>query len=73
MHSMQAYQIDFERVFAYVPVSEITYARPHAEIRALPGTVCQLLRSLYGLKQAPQNWNAHLHEFLVSMCFERSA
>ena len=42
-------------------------------MRAPPGTVCQLLRSFYGLKQAPRNWNAHLHEFLVSSCFERSA
>ena len=31
MHIMQVHQIDFERAFAYAPVLEIIYVRPHPE------------------------------------------
>ncbi|KAF0707321.1 Aste57867_6632 [Aphanomyces stellatus] len=33
--------------------------------------VCKLLKAIYGLKQAPRCWYLTLHEFLVSISFER--
>ncbi|KAF0703418.1 Aste57867_7640 [Aphanomyces stellatus] len=33
--------------------------------------VCKHLKAIYGLKQAPKCWYLTLHEFLVSISFER--
>lgn len=38
-----------------------------------PTWVCQILQSLYGLKQSPRQWNAKLHEFLISTGLTQSS
>jgi hypothetical protein len=65
-------QLDFKHAFIYAPLEEEVYVMPHPEIKIAPGHCLKLLRSLYGLKQAPRNWNAHLHDFIVSIGFQRS-
>lgn len=35
--------------------------------------VCKLKKALYGLKQAPRLWYHHIHRFLTSLSFRRSA
>lgn len=38
-----------------------------------PEWVCEIIRSLYGLKQSPRQWNAKLHEFLLSVGLTQSS
>lgn len=38
-----------------------------------PEWVCEILRSLYGLKQSPRQWNAKLHQFLLSAGLHQSS
>ena len=65
VNSMLLHQLDFERAFAYAPVEEDIYVRPHPEMRAPDGTVYKLRKSLYGLKQAPRNWNEYLNDICL--------
>ena len=72
VNSTLMHQRDFERAFAYAPVDEDIYVRPHPEMRAPDGMVCKVRKLLYGLKQAPRNWNEYLHSFLEHLGFTRS-
>jgi hypothetical protein len=61
---MQIHPLDVKYAFIYVT--------PHPKMKIAPGHCLKLLRSLYGLKQAPRNWNAHLHDFILSTGYQRS-
>ncbi|KAF0689295.1 hypothetical protein As57867_019178, partial [Aphanomyces stellatus] len=44
---------------------------PNFAVPGMEHLVCKLLKAIYGLKQAPRCWYLTLHEFLVSISFER--
>ncbi|KAF0685715.1 Aste57867_22436 [Aphanomyces stellatus] len=44
---------------------------PNFAVPGMEHLVCKLLEAIYGLKQAPRCWYLTLHEFLVSISFER--
>ena len=69
---MKIHQLDVKNAFIYAPLEEEVYVMPHPEMKIAAGHCLKLLRSLYGLKQAPRNWNAHLHDFIISIGFQRS-
>ena len=69
---MQIHQLDVKNAFIYAPLEEEVYVVPHPEMKIALGYCLKLLRFLYGLRQAPRNWNAHLHDFIISIGFQRS-
>jgi hypothetical protein len=65
---MKIHQLDVKNAFIYAPLEEEVYVIPHPEKKIAPGYCLKLLlRFLYGLKQVPRNWNAHLHDFILSL------
>jgi hypothetical protein len=73
VYNMQVHQLDVESAFIYAPLTEEVYMHPHPAMNIPRGHCLRLLKSLYGLRQAPRNWNAHLHDFICSLGFQRNS
>ncbi|KAH9124961.1 hypothetical protein AeMF1_004353 [Aphanomyces euteiches] len=69
-------QYDFVTAFLNADIAEynIYMEQPQGGVvEGMEDKVCLLKKSLYGLHQAPQEWNSMLHQYLLSIGFERCA
>jgi hypothetical protein len=72
--NLEIHQMDVETAFlnGKIDTEEPIYMKqPEGFHKGTFETVCLLLKSIYGLKQASRIWYLCLHEFLVSMNFQR--
>ncbi|KAI7942641.1 hypothetical protein MJO28_012668 [Puccinia striiformis f. sp. tritici] len=67
-------QVDFKTAFLNGHLDHTVYMEqpPGFVDPQHPDWVCQLDRSLYGLKQSPRQWNAELHQALISLGLSNS-
>ena len=62
--------MDVKTAFLNSQIIEDVYVEyPHGFSKS--GEVCRLLKGLYGLKQSPRMWYKVIHDFLVSLGFQK--
>jgi hypothetical protein len=69
-HDLEIDQMDVKTAFLNGQIIEDVYVEhPHGFGKS--GEVCRLLKGLYGLKQSPRMWYKVIHDFLVSLGFQK--
>ena len=72
-NDLDVIQMDVDSAFLQATLEEEVYMRqPEGFVYPdRPHAVYRLCKSLYGLRQAPRMWNKEIHEYLISIGFER--
>ena len=71
---LECHHVDINTAFLNAPLKEGTriFMEQPPELGRPRNEVCLLKKAIYGLRQSPKRWNECLHEFLMSLGFERS-